>query len=61
MDEHQLICYLKSGTCLLRNSVCCAHVITLFPFKSPLQLITIIIIIIIIIITITAIIVYPSL
>ena len=31
MDESQLVCYSKGGTCSLRNSVCCV-LITFLPF-----------------------------
>ena len=31
MDESQLVCNSKGGTCSLRNSVCCV-LITFFPF-----------------------------
>ena len=37
MDDCQLVCYPRSGTCSLRESVCCAPV-TFFPFKYLLQI-----------------------
>ena len=33
MDERQLVCYPKDGTCSFRGSVCC--VLLTFPSKSP--------------------------
>ena len=37
MDERQLVCYLRSDTCSLRDSVCCV-LLTFFPFNpfSPI-------------------------
>ena len=37
MDERQLVCYSRSGTCSLRGSVCCVLLI-FSPFKYPLQI-----------------------
>ena len=34
-DHHELVCYLKSGTCSLRSIVSCV-LIAFFPFKFPL-------------------------
>ena len=41
MDERQLVCYPRSGTCSLTGSVCCV-LLTFFPFKisSPYSIIT---------------------
>ena len=35
MDEPQLVCYLRSGTCSLRNSVCCSN--SFFPLLNLLS------------------------
>ena len=37
MDECQLICYPRSGTCSLRRGVCCV-LLTFFPFKYFIQI-----------------------
>ena len=36
MDERQLVHYPRSGTSLLRGSVCCV-LLTFSPFKYPLK------------------------
>ena len=36
MDERQLVCYPRNGTCFLRSSVCC-FLLAFSPFKYPLQ------------------------
>ena len=37
MDDRQLVCYPRNGTCSLRRSVCC-FLLIISPFKYPLQI-----------------------
>ena len=38
MDERQLVCYPRSGTCSLRGSVCCVPINFFSLLKYPFQI-----------------------